>query len=104
MEGKRADDDVCERDSIDGGDYCGGHCKFRNGGDYGLESNSRRRHVKFADIYDYGFQCERYDDFANCDGRSAGEFHDCDGDSWRSVSWNSHIYGEWIADRSERVV
>ncbi len=104
MEGKRAGNNFCERDAIDCCDYCGGYFREWDCGDYSCESDAGRRHVKFADIHDYGFQCNGYDGFTNCDGWSAGEFHDCDGDSWRSISGHGDIYRERITDRSERFV
>src|ERR1700733_2985918 len=104
MERKRANDDVCECNFVDGCDHGCGHRKFWDGGDYGCESNTGRRHIEFVDVHDYGFQCERDDDFANCDCWEFSEFHDCDGNSWRSISWASDVYCERITDWSERFV
>ena len=104
MEGKRACDNICKCDAVDGGDYGGGYFCERNSDDYGCESSAGRRNVKFADVHDYGFQCNRYDDFANCDCGSAGEFYDRNSNGWRSISWHGDIYGEWIADWCERII
>ena len=104
MEGECTGDNIRKRYSVDGGDYSGGHRKFWNGCDYRCESGAGRRNVKFTDVYDYGFQCNRYDDFANCDCGSVGEFHNRDGDGWRSFSWDGDIYCEWITDWCKRVI
>src|SRR3984885_12838511 len=104
MERKRADDRVCECNVVDGGNYSCCDRKVWDGGDYGCESNTGRRNVEFVDVHDYGFQCERDDDFANCDCWEFSEFHDRDSNSWGGVSGDSYIYGERTTDWSERFV